>query len=77
MIKYLSIAAKKSNLGLSNGGIAGVVIGCIVVIILVAFLMMYLKRMGKIKPPEFDGSLGFENATYSRSNDKIQLDSDA
>ncbi|XP_053409086.1 macrophage mannose receptor 1-like [Mercenaria mercenaria] len=72
-----NVQTNNSNLGLSNGGIAGVVIACVVIIVLVAFLLVYLKRMGKIKPPAFDGSLGFENATYSRSNDKIQLDSDA
>lgn len=72
------VETEKSNLGLSNGGIAGVVIGCLVVIILVAFLLIYLKRNGKIKPPVFEGgNLSFENASYNKGHDNIQLDSDA
>jgi hypothetical protein len=71
--------AKNSTLGLSNGGIAGIVIACVLILLIAAFMLVYLKRMGKIKPPVLgpDTSLGFENATYSRSSDKIQLDSDA
>ncbi|XP_060558401.1 macrophage mannose receptor 1-like [Ruditapes philippinarum] len=74
-----NVQTKNSTLGLSNGGIAGIVIACVLILLIAAFMLVYLKRMGKIKPPVLgpDTSLGFENATYSRSSDKIQLDSDA
>ncbi|KAL4229236.1 hypothetical protein ACF0H5_012275 [Mactra antiquata] len=68
----------QSTKGLSNGGIAGVVIGCVIVIVLVAAILIYLRRSGQIKlPPVKDESLGFDNALYNRGNDAVKIDSDA
>ncbi|WAR04183.1 MRC2-like protein [Mya arenaria] len=68
-----------SNLGMSNGGIAGVVLGCIIAIALIAVALILLKRRGVIKAPPLGetGNLGFDNAMYSRSDDSVKLDSDA
>lgn len=80
MLRYNYLfSANTSNLGLSNGGIAGVVIACLVVIVLIAFALIYLKRSGKINPPVLKESLGsgFDNALYSKTNDDVKIDSDA
>lgn len=56
------------------------VIACVLVLVLAAVGVVLLKRRGMIKPPVFtesNGSLGFDNAMYSKANDAIKLDTDA
>lgn len=81
MIQYFFIyTALSVQNGLSNGGIAAVVIACVLVLVMAAFGVVLLKRRGMIKPPVFtegNGSLGFDNALYSKGNDAVQLDTDA
>ncbi|XP_052806091.1 macrophage mannose receptor 1-like [Mya arenaria] len=74
-----NVQTSSSNLGMSNGGIAGVVLGCIIAIALIAVALILLKRRGVIKAPPLGetGNLGFDNAMYSRSDDSVKLDSDA
>lgn len=78
--KCFSLSANVLSNGLGNGGIAAVVIACVLILVLAALGVFILKRRGIVKPPTFreaDGSLGFDNAMYSKSDDKVQLEADA
>ena len=63
---------------MSSGAIAGVVIGSVVILVAVAFVLIYLKRTKVIKVPEFnENPTGFDNALYTKDNEQVQIDSDA
>lgn len=67
--------------GISKGAIAGIVIGAIIVVCVVAFGMVFLKRqgtfdkvLGKGVGAESNGDLGFDNALYSNTQQAVNID---
>ena len=77
-LRHISFSAVTLSNGLTNGGIAAVVIACVLVLTIAAVVVVFLKRRGVIKPPPIHtngtDSLGFDNAMYSRGDESITLD---
>ena len=81
-IQILHLSANGSTQGLSGGAIAGVAIGCVAVLVLVALLLVLLKSRGIVKMPQRNSTsstegFGFDNALYNKDKNNVRIDSDA
>ena len=57
--------------------IAGIVLGCVVVIIAIVLAMIFVNCKGVVKVPKFLGNAGFDNKLYDLGNGAGKMDSDS
>ena len=57
--------------------IAGIVLGCVVVIIFIILVLILINCKGAVKVPKFIGNAGFDNKLYNLGNSSGKSDSDS
>lgn len=58
---------------LRAGEIAAIVIACLALVLAAVFIFLYVRRIRSDKQEDTFKSIGFENASYSRSNDAVHV----